>query len=278
MARKKTVQIKAKIIRNKRVKGDYFHLAVEAPAVARSAAPGQFIMVRAGEGLRPLLRRPFSIHKIGYRDTVIGVRSKTEPHTIEILYAVVGPGTEILSAKKPGEYLDMLGPLGNGFDFGTPHTAHRTPILIAGGMGAAPLLFLAEKLTQRTRSKIRVLIGARTREHILCEKEFIRCGCDVTIATDNGSRGFRGRVTDLFISQLSTVDCRLSTIFACGPKPMLKAVSVIAKDRALAAQLSLEAHMACGIGACLGCVINTRAGYRRVCAEGPVFDALDILW
>ncbi|MFA5361694.1 MAG: dihydroorotate dehydrogenase electron transfer subunit [Candidatus Omnitrophota bacterium] len=300
------VQLKAKVIQNTRVKSNYFHLSVEAPEIARAALPGQFVMVRVGEGLQPLLRRPFSIHKIGYRDTVSGVRPETgngKRETVEILYEVVGQGTEILSAKRSGTSLDMIGPLGNGFDFGIAGTGNRTPILIAGGMGAAPLLFLAEKIrekiffganspAERKRSKIKVLIGARTGEHILCEKEFKKCGCDVTIATDDGSRGFKGRVTDLFTSRLSSVNGEHPalaegpvppfgvplTIYACGPKPMLQVMSGIAKKYALAAQLSLESHMACGIGACLGCVINTQAGYKRVCKEGPVFGALDILW
>jgi dihydroorotate dehydrogenase electron transfer subunit len=284
------VQLKATVVRNSRVKSNCFHLSVEAPGIARAALPGQFVMVKAGEGLQPLLRRPFSIHRIGYRCTVRGVRPKTEnrkPHTIEILYEVVGQGTELLSAKKPGEYLDIIGPLGNGFDFGIPNTENRTSILIAGGMGVAPLLFLAEKLQEikktgagssvdRGKLKIRVLIGARTKDHILCEKEFKKCGCDVTIATDDGSRGFKGLVTALLTPLLTSVN--RETIYACGPKPMLQAMSGIAKRHALTAQFSLEAHMACGIGACLGCVVKTKAGYRRVCKEGPVFDALEILW
>jgi dihydroorotate dehydrogenase electron transfer subunit len=204
----------------------------------------------------------------------------------------VGTGTELLSTKKPGESLDLLGPLGHGFDVHKPVTEHRTPILIAGGMGVAPLLFLAERLAGRGGPKARVLIGARTAKQILCEKEFKKYSCDVTIATDDGSRGHKGLVTELLTSHLLTVNCQhpalsekpvspsgvLSTIYACGPKPMLQAVSGIAREHVLAAQLSLEAHMACGIGACLGCVVKTKAGYERVCKEGPVFDALDIVW
>ncbi|MDD2702477.1 MAG: dihydroorotate dehydrogenase electron transfer subunit [Candidatus Omnitrophica bacterium] len=257
------------------MKRNCFHLEFEAPGIARAALPGQFVMIRSGEGLHPLLRRPFSIHGAGNR-------------RVEVLYEVVGQGTELLSNIKPGELLDVIGPLGNGFSCNSRSVNHGQ-ILVAGGMGAAPLLFLAEKMGEiktsglhspvnKGRGRIKVLVGARTKGHVLCEKEFKKCGCDVTIATDDGSRGFKGLVTDLLASILSTVNRQPSTIFACGPKPMLKAVSGIARKHGLAAQLSLEAHMACGIGACLGCVINTKTGYRRVCKEGPVFDSSDIIW
>jgi dihydroorotate dehydrogenase electron transfer subunit len=142
-------------------------------------------------------------------------------------------------------------------------------------MGVAPLFFLAKKLKQ---AKPVVLIGARTKSQILCEKEFLESGCDVKTATDDGSFGFRGRVTDLLKHQLSTMNYQLSTIYACGPKPMLKEISRIALKHNIPAQISLEAHMACGIGACLGCVVNTKEGFKRVCKEGPVFNCKDIVW
>ncbi|MCX5702329.1 MAG: dihydroorotate dehydrogenase electron transfer subunit [Candidatus Omnitrophica bacterium] len=272
----KILQLKAKLIYNKRVSGRYLHLAVEAPKIANVAKPGQFIEVRVSDGLEPFLRRPFSVHSI-------------RGGQIEILYEVFGRGTEVLSQRKPEESLDIIGPLGNGFDYKPQATGHRLQVLVAGGMGVAPLTFLAERLKKlqapclsgrQASSKLQalVLIGAKTKKEILCEKEFQNLGCEVKIATDDGSRGFKGYVSNLLIKVLSTVDCRQSTIYACGPKPMLKEIARVSKKYNIPAQISLEEHMACGIGACLGCVVNTKNGYQRVCKEGPVFDAEKIIW
>jgi dihydroorotate dehydrogenase electron transfer subunit len=148
-------------------------------------------------------------------------------------------------------------------------------------MGVAPLVFLADKLRALTTSGQRpatILIGAKNKNQILCEREFKKLGCEVKIATDDGSRGFHGKVTDLLKHLPSTIDHRPSTIYACGPAPMLKAVAVLAKQYRIPAQVSLEAHMACGIGACLGCVVETIEGYKRVCQEGPVFPAQEVVW
>ncbi len=255
------LQIKAKILYNKRIKGNYFHLVLRAPKITKETLPGQFINIKVNDAYDPLLRRPFSIHRV-------------KGANIELLYEVVGQATESLSHRKPGEYLNIIGPLGNGF---TPDTKRRTlNILIAGGMGVAPLMFLAEKLTQ---SKVTVLIGAKTKDQLLCEKDFKGLGCDVKIATDDGSKGFKGKVTDLLRSFLRTTnDERRTTIYACGPKPMLKEISRISKKHNIPAQVSLEEHMACGIGVCLGCVVNTKEGFRRVCKEGPVFNGDEIIW
>jgi len=218
-------------------------------------------MIKVSDGVTPLLRRPLSIHDVS--------GSK-----IELLYEIVGQGTELLSRKMTGGSLEVIGPLGAGFKM-LPKTAKRQPILVAGGMGIAPLLFLAKNLKSR---KGLVLIGCRTAEQVLCEKEFQSLGFGVTIATDDGSRGFKGRVTALLEQQLSTIDHRLSTIYACGPKPMFGELARICKENAIPAQVSLEAHMACGIGACLGCVVETAKGYQRVCKEGPVFDIEQLRW
>lgn len=264
------LQIKAKLLYNKRVKNNYFHCALAAPKIAKEARPGQFVMLKAGEDCQPLLRRPLGIHSL-------------KGQAIELLYEVVGQGTEILSHKKPGEYLDIIGPLGNGFNYRLPFTVYRLPILVAGGMGVAPLVFLGERLITKSPShqvtrKPLVLLGAKTKSHILCEKEFRKLGCNVKIATDNGSSGLKGKVTDLLKHLLSTIDYRLSTIYACGPHPMLKGVAAVAKKYDIPAQLSLEEHMACGIGACFGCAVDTIDGYKRVCRDGPVFQAQGVIW
>ena len=254
----KILQLKnAKIISNTKVKDGYCKIVLQAPAIARRAKPGQFVEIKVSDTPEPLLRRPFSIHRVA------GAH-------LEVLYAVVGKGTEILSQRKKGAHLDVIGPLGNGFT-----VEKGQAIIVAGGIGVAPLVFLAEKLHKDCPT---VLIGAKAKSQILCEKEFKDLHCSVTIATDDGSRGFRGRVTGALENLLKTHNSRLTTLYACGPKPMLKEVSRIARAHKMRAQISLEEHMACGIGACLGCVVKTTQGYKRVCKEGPVFEAKAILW
>ncbi len=262
-------QVKVKILYNKKIKGNYFHLVIQAPKITKESLPGQFLNIKVNDADEPLLRRPLSIHRV-------------RGANIELLYEVVGRATQVLSQRKPGEYLDVIGPLGNGFNL-TPNTYNLTPILVAGGMGVAPLLFLAEKLVRSPLVKVHrpplVLIGAKGKNSISCAEDFKKIGCEVKIATDDGSRGFKGKVTDLLLSFLRTTnDERRTTIYACGPRPMLKEISRISKKYNIPVQVSLEEHMACGIGACLGCVVNTKSGFKRVCKEGPVFKADEIVW
>jgi dihydroorotate dehydrogenase electron transfer subunit len=257
----KTAQIKAKIISNQKLHNNVWHLEFESGIIARQAAPGQFVNIRVGDGLAPLLRRPVSIH---------GARGLK----VKLIYEVVGCGTQVLAGRKPGELLDIIGPLGKGFDYGQPVKSREAGnILIAGGMGVAPLVFLAEKIKS---TKPLVLIGASTKKQILCVPEFIALGCTLKLATDDGSRGFKGRVTDLLKIVLKQTQAR--ELFSCGPRPMLKAVAQIAGANNIASQLSLEEHMACGIGACLGCVVSTKSGYKRVCKDGPVFSGKELTW
>jgi dihydroorotate dehydrogenase electron transfer subunit len=266
------IQGKFKIVSNQQIAKGYYKLAFRSPEIAKKALAGQFLNIKVSNDLEPLLRRPFGIHRI----------SNQKPETsnqIEILYEVVGKGTEILSRKKSGEYLGVIGPLGNGFSL----LSTRYSLLVGGGMGVAPLVFLAERLAeiQNPKSKIQtlVLIGAKTENQILCEKEFQDLGCDVKIATDDGSRGFKGYVSDLLKNTLPATNSQLRTkIYACGPKPMLKEIAVTSKKFKIPAQVSLEEHMACGIGACFGCAVMTKGGYKRVCKDGPVFEAGDIIF
>jgi dihydroorotate dehydrogenase electron transfer subunit len=253
----------SRIISNKRFQGNYWHCIFDAPLIAKIAKPGQFINIKLSRNLEPFLRRPFSIHNIS-------------GNKVEILYEVLGPGTKILSAGKKGEYLDIIGPLGNGFTYSTKaKSSSQKIIIVAGGIGAAPLLYLSRKI--KAEHKI-VLIGARTKEEVLCEKEFKKSGCFVKIATDDGSDGFKGRVSGLLKLALKVLDSKSAVIYACGPKPMLKAVADIAGEKNIPAQVSMEEHMSCGIGACLGCVVKTKKGLERVCKEGPVFDAQYLIW
>lgn len=264
----KTAQIKAEIISNKIFDGNYRHLEFESGVIARNARPGQFVDIKVNSGFEPLLRRPISIHRVK------GLK-------VKLFYEVVGAGTQVLSQRKPGEFLDIIGPLGNGFDYRGPAKAKAGKnILIAGGMGVAPLIFLAEKLMElkirNSKSETIVLIGAKTKKQILCARELKALGCSVKLATDDGSAGFKGRVTDLL--KIILKQARAAGLFSCGPLAMLKAVSEIARENKVAAQLSLEEHIACGIGACLGCVVSTKTGYKRVCKDGPVFSSRELIW
>ena len=258
-----SVLIRSKIKSNTRISQHYHKIVLDAPAIAKAAKPGNFLMVKVSGGMEPLLRRPLSIHRVNAGQSAV-----------ELLYEVVGTGTEILAQKKKGEHLDVIGPLGNGFSINArARRAHV--ILVAGGMGVAPLVLLAQRLKA---DKVTALIGARTSAHILCASDLRTLGCDVRIATDDGSSGFHGRVTGLLEKMIAGKAAMDPVLYGCGPKPMLKALSGLCSKHGIAAQISLESHMACGIGACLGCVVQTTSGFQRVCKEGPVFQASDLVW
>lgn len=262
-------QLKTRVVCNRELAGSYRYLEFESSCIAKAALPGQFVNIRVSGTSDPLLRRPLSIH---------GIKGRR----VKVLYEVVGKATGILASKKPGDSLDILGPLGNGFklDRAAPFSAKESNIVVAGGMGVAPLVFLAETLkkskTQIAQAETIVLIGAKTKKFILCRKEFEALGFSVRIATDDGSLGFKGKVTDLLNSFCGKT--RPGMIFSCGPRPMLQAVALAAAEKNIPAQLSLEEYMACGIGACLGCVVSTRQGYKTVCKDGPVFFGEDLIW
>ena len=259
----KIVQGRFKILANEKLGRGYFKMLISAPAIARRAKPGQFVHLRCQEGIQPLLRRPFSFHRIS-------------KNTFEILYKVVGQGTNLLAKKQKGDKIDMLGPLGTGFPL-QPTTYNLQPILVAGGMGVAPLLALAQRLPNKRKTV--VLLGAKTKQELLCAAEFKGLSAQVQITTDDGSQGFKGLVTNLLIRMLRNTKYEIRyTIYACGPNPMLKAVAAIAKQYKALAYGSLEERMACGVGACLGCAVSTRAGYKQACKDGPVFNLREIVW
>ncbi len=255
-------QIKAEIIENKSLAKGFYKMLLKSAYLEKNSAPGQFVEVRCSEGHEVLLRRPFGVHRIS-------------DGGIEVLYEVIGKGTEGLSARKKGASLDIIGPLGKGFEFSA---GKKSALIVAGGVGVAPLLCLAEEMASK-RIKPYVLIGAKTGSHILCEKEFKKSGSFVLVSTEDGSKGLKGLVTGCLTSLLSTINYKLSTIYACGSYPMLKAVARIAEDRGIPCQVSLEERMACGVGVCLGCPVKVKSGgYKMVCKDGPVFDAKDIVW
>ena len=274
--------IRAKILSNKKISYAYYKMVLDAPYIARIAKPGQFVQIKCSDYSEPLLRRPFSIHRAN--------------GNIEILYETVGRGTEILSNKKEGDKIDILGPLGNGFIL--PQTtsddrrksraksrgeqratkAEPRAIIIAGGVGVAPLVCLAEELAKKHIKTI-VLIGAKTKGLILCEKDFKKAAHEVYVSTDDGTYGSQGFVSKLFHKILKTTESRFETVvYVCGPQGMLRCIAEICQERNFECQVSLEEKMACGVGACLGCVIKTKTGNKLACKDGPVFDSSELLW
>ncbi|RLE09449.1 dihydroorotate dehydrogenase electron transfer subunit [Candidatus Aerophobetes bacterium] len=256
-------QVKSEVLFNRKVISGCFVMGLYCPEIARSAEPGQFVHLRVEDREEPLLRRPFSIYRV-------------ENEKIEILYKVVGRGTKILSRKRRGEKIDLLGPLGKGFKIDS--TVKRL-ILVAGGVGVAPLYFLTSRWAIAKMREVIVFLGAESKERLLCEEEFKGLGTKVKVATENGSRGFKGLISDLFAKWLSSGQLLSeSLICACGPLPMLRKIASLSKRSKAVCYVSLEQRMGCGIGACRGCIIRGKNGYLRVCKDGPVFNAQDIDW
>lgn len=232
------------------------------------AMAGQFVMVRSSKDIDPLLPRPFSIHQI--------IKKKGSVIGLDLLYKVVGKSTQMLSARQPGDLLSMTGPLGKGFEI--PATGLNAKI-VAGGIGVAPMLFLAQTLTESKRhpSSIEVFIGGRTQADVLCVPDFKAIGLPVHVTTDDGSSGDQCLVTDPL--DLAVAKKRPDIIFACGPLEMLACVAGIAEKHSVCCQVSIETMMACGMGACLGCAIAGRKcadRYLHACKDGPVFDIRDL--
>ena len=253
-----TCQEKYKIVSNKRVNKRFFQLSLEAKPLLRKARAGQFVHLRISDGLKPFLRRPFSIYRI--------------KNTLDILYDVVGDGTTMLSKKNKGEAIDCLGPLGTAFSL--PPKNVKQIVMIAGGVGVAPFLALTDIL-KKEKYRLVLLYGGRTKDYCFSMKEFEKNGCRVHVATDDGSVGKKGRVSVLF----SKIDLRESTyLYTCGPKPMMACVQDFARQNHLQGQASLEEVMACGVGTCLGCSVKTKKGYKAVCHDGPVFDLSEVIF
>jgi dihydroorotate dehydrogenase electron transfer subunit len=245
-----------------------FLMGLKSPEVSSEALPGQFVMIQVRDAKDPLLRRPFSICGLGEGGVVL------------ILYRVVGRGTALLAECRPGETLSVLGPLGRGFDLSEED--HR-PLLVAGGIGMAPLLFLSQHLTRKQVAH-ELMVGFRTKEEIFFPDEILQPSVEISIATDDGSQGHNGPVTDLLDIRLGPQERRAEAVrlFTCGPEAMLRRVAGIAAEKGIPCQVSLEAAMACGLGACLGCAVkgSEDAGrpYLHVCKDGPVMPSRWVDW
>lgn len=255
-------QEKSQVLLKETISGDIFRLTLQAPLIAGAAHPGQFVMLQVDQGLDPLLRRPFSIHQAAADET------------IQVLFKVVGRGTEKLSRFVSGDTLDCIGPLGRGY------LIDRTAglCLVGGGMGIAPLYFLAKRLLQTGLDPENncVLLGAATRDELtLFADEFFDLGYTVRTATDDGSLGHHGFVTDLLEPMLGA----LKRVYTCGPFPMMRKVAMQSQAAGVHCMVSMETHMACGLGACLGCALPGADGnYIHVCRQGPVFDSDEVAW
>ncbi len=253
------IQHTVKVVSNKKLCPQFHCLALEAKGILHKILPGQFIHIKTSDGLEPFFRRPFSVY-----------RAKKY---VEIFFEVVGLGTRLLSEKKPGDLLDILGPLGNRFT--PPPKGTKQVVMIAGGIGIAPFLILSDEL-RATNYELILFYGARTKNHVYPMKEFKQNGCKIFVSTDDGSVGVKGRVSQLF--NKIKIDPASTMLYTCGPHAMMHAVQEFAVKNNLHCEASCEEIMACALGACLGCSIQTTSGYKTVCYDGPVFDIKEIVF
>lgn len=247
-----------------RIRPAIFRLVVKLPGVAKASLPGQFLHLKVEGVPGVLLRRPFSIAAV-------------TGGNVEILVKIVGPGTERLSQLKKDDSCDAIGPLGGSFQYESPNTA----VLVGGSIGAAPLLFLQDKLL-KTGHNVHFFLGARTHSEFPLEEGDISKR-SIVPCTDDGSFGEAGFVSTVFRSWLDENRQKNLSIYSCGPIPMMKEVSRICEEYSLHHQVSLENRMGCGIGVCQGCAMrlrndSDRGGFRLICKDGPVFDATQIDW
>ncbi len=261
-------QLPSRGLSNECLQGSYWRMRLEAPEICRAACPGQFVHLHVPQIEGHILRRPFSICDVN--DTVL-----------TLVYKVVGTGTDAMQAIRPDAILDILGPLGHGF---APLPDDRPVYMLGGGYGCAAMLFAAHQAVASGKQAPHILLGARSKGDILLVDEFTKLGCPVEVSTDDGSMGVQGRITVLVEKALQEHPDAL--LQSCGPRPMLKAVAMLAeKCPDCSCEVSLDERMCCGVGACFGCVVKAKDPtspegwkYLRSCKEGPVFKAEEILW
>jgi dihydroorotate dehydrogenase electron transfer subunit len=240
----------------------YYIIEIASDKISKECKPGQFANIRISETNDPLLRRPISF--FSYTDK-----------TIQFIYRVVGYGTDLLSLKQIGDFLDIIGPLGNGFEL-DDLKKDKTIYVVGGGIGAVPL-YPVIKYLEREGYKYEVLTGARTAEELVLLDIYDDRNIPHCVITDDGSVNCKGFVTDLLKERLDKN--KNAEILCCGPHLMMKAVAQLCADYDVACQVSLEEKMACGIGACVGCVVDTTDGWnKKVCKDGPVFGSDQIVW
>lgn len=249
-----------------------FLVEFSAPAATEGMVAGQFFMIGI-PGAETLLRRPYSV--CGLPGTFAG----RPADAVQVLYRVIGRGTSLLGSLKAGAEITVLGPLGRGFTLPEPGVL---PVFVAGGIGSAPFPALAAALRERAERPVMVY-GARSAGDLPLRDWFAEACASLTLTTEDGSAGRRGLVTEPLAELLRERDPAAIKVYACGPEPMLRAVGRLTLEAGAACELAMEAHMACGFGVCLGCVVPTRrpdgtVGYDRVCVEGPCMAAETIAW
>jgi len=269
-------QLRLQVLEHRMVAPGHFELVLPLERGMREAAPGQFVNIacRAEGALDPLLRRPFSVYWV-------------EGDAFAVLYRVVGRGTRLLSQVKAGDFVDVVGPLGRGFDiepFAQASKRGERLVLAGGGVGVPPLYFLSQRLSEEG-IPFTVAVGFAGRDQIVAVDRWRARGVEPAISTVDGSAGRRGLVTDLLEEAFAAAahDGRVAGVFACGPVRMLAAVARIAAERGVPSQVAMEEWMGCGLGVCLSCVTKVRGEggsleWARVCREGPVFDGAKVVW
>jgi len=247
-----------KVLQNRKINKDYYVLEVESPASTADILPGQFVEILVKDTRNAFLRRPISIYNVN-----------TDRNSFELLIQIVGEGTQLLSELKVGESVDIMYPLGKTF---TLETKGKKALLVGGGVGVAPLLFLSRKL-KNNGVDVHILLGGRGSDNII-EVDNFENYASIYISTDDGSKGEKGFVTQHSVMQNMDFDM----IYSCGPDPMMRAVAKLANEQTINCEVSLENMMACGIGACLCCVTETTSGHQCVCTDGPVFNTKVLKW
>jgi len=251
-------QVTASVISSSEVMPGVHLIWLESPQIASTAQPGQFVMARCGEDFEHPLRRPLSIHQLA------------DGSKLAFLLNVAGKGTHWLAQCQVGDNIDLIGPLGNGYSI---HPESHNLLLLAGGIGIAPLYFLAQEAL-RSEYSVALLHGGSTATH-LYPKHLLPSGIELTVVTEDGTAGKKGMITDLLPDFLDWAD----QIFVCGPTEMYRAMTTRNQQlKAKSVQISLEVRMGCGRGVCYGCTIKTKMGLKQVCQDGPVFDLEDVLW
>lgn len=270
-----------KIVGNTPLPGGHFLLSVEAPQQAAEARPGQFAMLQVLGHSDVLLRRPISIFNVTAQS---GQRGAQRPRILQFLYKKVGRGTAMMAELKAGEKMGLLGPLGRGFfeeEYLPEIRACDEVLLVAGGIGIAALLLPAKRLAQE-RIKPRLFFGARSRDDLVGVKDFKPLVRSTALATEDGSAGARGFVTQPLQEYFAAHSQQKFLLMVCGPWPMLQATVELASRFGHSCLISMENRMGCGLGACLGCCVRVKGegheAYQRVCKDGPVFRADKLVW
>ena len=255
--------LKERLLKTERINKDIYKFTIASEYISENARAGQFVNIKCCEGVNALLRRPISICRVDRKE-----------NSFDVIFQVKGNGTELLSNKQAGDEIDLIAPLGNGFDL---NEDYKNVLVVGGGIGVFPLLGLLE---ESTTSKKTAVLGFRNKDFVVLENEFKKASNELVLTTDDGSYGKKGFVTEY--TEKALLSDKIDMIYACGPTPMLKAIKQLAQKYSVPCQVSMEERMGCGIGACLVCACKTKYGdeweYSHVCSDGPVFNATEIMF